>query len=107
MPQRIDELPPLFPLAANEKAAITATASIGESTASPGWCYDEISGADMDVDCYDELQLLWLPSHEAGPRKAHSGLFKRATLADYLPSSPLLTPQAADHHASYDSGSFH
>ena len=40
VPRGIDEWPPLFRLAANEKAAITDTQSIGESTGSLGWCYE-------------------------------------------------------------------
>ena len=40
VPREIDEWPPLFRLAANEKAAITDTQSIGESTGSLGWCYE-------------------------------------------------------------------
>ena len=82
MPRGIDEWPPLFRLAANGKAAITDTASIGESTGSCGWCYDVVLRTGIEIDCYND-HMIWLPNAMV-PREAHAGLFKWVTLL-YLP----------------------
>ena len=82
VPREIDEWPPLFRLAANGKAAITDTASIGESRGSCGWCYDVVLRTGIEIDCYND-HMIWLPNAMV-PREAHAGLFKWVTLL-YLP----------------------
>ena len=57
VPREIDEWPPLFRLAANGKAAITDTASIGESRGSCGWCYDVVLRVGTEIDCYNDHML--------------------------------------------------